>query len=134
MTRPLGALAGLALVGGGLNLPWPARADFLGRWLEPVVSFEREPLDAQFWLLLIASSAVALFGALVAFVLYDRDDVVGRARLLVNLRLQTLHAFLRNKWFIDDAYGFLFAGAGGAGAAWLAYVFDAQVIDGAVNG
>jgi NADH-quinone oxidoreductase subunit L len=133
MTLPLVALAGLALVGGGLNLPF-AKLDFLGRWLEPVLGGTREQIDGQFYLLLFASVAVAIAGIALAFLLYRAQDVEDRAHTLVGLRLQNIHAFLRNKWFIDDAYGFLFAGAGGAGAAFLAYVVDAKVVDGAVNG
>ena len=77
---------------------------------------------------------MALVGILVALLLYRLQDVVSRARVLVAARLQGVHAFLRNKWFLDDIYGFLFTGVGGAGAAFTAYVFDARVVDGAVNG
>jgi NADH-quinone oxidoreductase subunit L len=133
MLLPLVALAGLSLVGGGLNLPI-GHLDYLGRWLEPVVPFELEVKDAQFYALLFAGVGASLLGFLLAFVLYFREEVVARGRVLVTLPLQTLHAFLRNKWLIDDAYGFVFAGAGGAGAAFLAYVVDARIVDGAVNG
>jgi NADH-quinone oxidoreductase subunit L len=133
MTLPLLVLAVLSLIGGGINLPFH-RLDYLGRWLEPAVGTSNEVVDAQFWALLVAAGAAAVIGIAVAVILYRVDDAVGRARILVSLRLQALHSFLRNKWFIDDAYGFLFAGAGGAGAAWLSYVFDARVVDGGVDG
>src|SRR3546814_2645474 len=45
MTVPLVVLAGLAIVGGGLNLPFTGDLHFLGRWLEPVLMGNEAHID-----------------------------------------------------------------------------------------
>jgi NADH-quinone oxidoreductase subunit L len=50
------------------------------------------------------------------------------------VRLALVHTTLAKGFFIDDAYGALLVLPGKAASAFLAYVFDQRVIDGAVNG
>ncbi len=45
MTLPLMVLAGLSLVGGGLNLVFSERTKFLEKWLEPVVEVGEAKID-----------------------------------------------------------------------------------------
>ncbi len=45
MTLPLVVLAGLAIVGGGLNLPFTSDLHFLGHWLEPVLEGNERVID-----------------------------------------------------------------------------------------
>ena len=52
----------------------------------------------------------------------------------LRVRLRLLHVTLAKGFFVDDAYGALLVLPGKAASAFLAYVFDLRVIDGAVNG
>ena len=45
MTLPLVVLAGLAIVGGGLNLPFTDDLNFLEHWLEPVLERNERVID-----------------------------------------------------------------------------------------
>jgi NADH-quinone oxidoreductase subunit L len=84
------------------------------------------------WWILLGSSALALGGIGTAWLFYG-------ARVLsaedVRLAVRPLHRLLERKYYLDDLYeGFLlekvFYGKICAGAAW----FDANVVDGVVNG
>ena len=58
-------LAGLALIGGLLNLPFSHRLHFLKEWIHPVIVGEHElPEAAVLWVLAI----VAITGAVVGIV------------------------------------------------------------------
>ncbi|MCB9139410.1 MAG: hypothetical protein H6642_13800 [Caldilineaceae bacterium] len=59
MTIPLWILAGFALVGGIINLPFVLTLD---RWLEPVVGLHEEPLLTLELFAIIASVVISLFG------------------------------------------------------------------------
>ena len=54
--------------------------------------------------------------------------------LALRVRLQPAQRVLEHGWYVDDYYSALLVTPGKAVAAWLAYVFDARVIDGIVNG
>jgi NADH-quinone oxidoreductase subunit L len=128
MTFPLVALAALSLIGGGLNLPFKsAKIDFLERWLGPVFGERLHEVAAGAglkWTLLLSAVAAGVIGILLA----------ARAWLprAENPRLEPAGA--RNAWYVDRSYAGFFGGPGRWAATWLAYVMDARIIDGAVNG
>jgi NADH-quinone oxidoreductase subunit L len=54
--------------------------------------------------------------------------------LALRVRLAPLQRLFANGWYVDDYYSAILVTPGKAAAAFSAYVFDARVIDGAVNG
>jgi NADH-quinone oxidoreductase subunit L len=127
MAFPLVALGVLALVGGALNLPW-GKADFLARWLEPLVGdFERHVTAP-------GTTKVALAVAVVALALL----AIGAARaVFVAHRVDAAKLepeLLRRAWFVDAGVSALVGGPGRWLAEQAATVVDAGVVDGAVNG
>ncbi len=133
MTVPLWILAVLAAGAGVWGLPLP-EGTLIGRFLDPVLS----PGPAQeavhhgpAWGLMAVSVAAALAGAAVAWRMYLGGGVdparVGVART-------GLHRLLLHKYYVDELYDLLFVRSTVAMARWCAGVFDAGVIDGAVNG
>ena len=54
--------------------------------------------------------------------------------LALRVRMQPAQRVLEHGWYVDNYYSALLVTPGKAVAAWLAYVFDARIIDGIVNG
>jgi NADH-quinone oxidoreductase subunit L len=126
MLAPLVVLAGLSTVGGALNLPFSKDLHFLESWLEPVIEVGERQLssDTKDLKLVIAlvSIAVALIGLAVAYLTYSRK------------RLKAVEPeILENAWYYDRGVSWFMGHPGRRffdGVTW----FDANVVDGAVNG
>jgi NADH-quinone oxidoreductase subunit L len=125
MTAPLVVLAGLALIGGILNLPFGDRFHVLETWLEPTLAHGHEALPA--WglaVLALLAIAAAVAGILVAYRLYQQH----RGDPTKVEQPAFAHAL-----YIDETYAKVVAGPGEAAFQGVAD-FDAQVVDGAVDG
>ncbi|MET0578764.1 MAG: NADH-quinone oxidoreductase subunit L, partial [Ilumatobacteraceae bacterium] len=132
MLTPLVVLAGLAAVGGIIQLPdvsWLPESitQKLEHWLEPVIEFGEADVGGTWWsqnktILMLLASAAAVGGIIVAWLVYEKD------RIKINEP-----TILANAWYYDKAVSDFMGGPGREsfdGAAW----FDAHVVDGAVNG
>jgi NADH-quinone oxidoreductase subunit L len=125
MLTPLVVLAGLALVGGAINLPFDSWKR-LEHWLEPVVEVgERhitESTDDIKWVLAAVATVAALVG------------IVGGVLVYLKKRVRAIEpAILAHGWYYDEAVSGFVGGPGRAafeGTAWV----DRNVVDGAVNG
>jgi NADH-quinone oxidoreductase subunit L len=128
MTLPLVLLAGLAVVGGGLNIPiWDA-TKYLEHWLYPVITYgEAHPHVATGTKvgLAVVATAAAVAGVLGAAAVYLK----GRRDLARKIE----HPLLARAWGYDDAIASFMDGPGRAGFDAVA-TFDKTVVDGAVNG
>jgi NADH-quinone oxidoreductase subunit L len=120
MAYPLIVLAALAAVGGILKSP-------LEHWLEPVVGEQLRHVTAgtgtKLGLAAVATAA-ALTGLAIGYLIFLRQRRESAFEPTV----------LRRAWYVDDFFREAVAAPGRALATWSAYVFDAKVIDGAVNG
>jgi NADH-quinone oxidoreductase subunit L len=125
MLLPLVVLAGLAIVGGGLNLPFTGDLHLLEHWLEPVLFGNERHLDVatgtKVGLAAIATAAALLGIALGAAVYLKRRIKPVEPQLLAD------------GWKYDDAISAFVGGPGRAGFEGAA-TFDRTVVDGAVNG
>jgi NADH-quinone oxidoreductase subunit L len=131
MTAPLVVLATLAVVGGLINLPFSKELHFLDDWLVGSSGWQSVPFQEELTvggttkvLVALVSAAVAVLGAVAAWVLFQR-----RRTSADDLQPEVL----REAWFIDWSYARFTDGPGRwlfDAAAW----FDRTVIDGAVNG
>ena len=126
MFVPLVALAGLAVVGGAVNLPFEG-THFLADWLHPVVEATEAEIDVsdatKVGLAAIAVVA-AVAGIALAALVYLKHRVDAR-RLEPDVLLQA--------WHYDRGISALVGGPGRAGAEAAASA-DRVGIDGAVNG
>ena len=125
MTVPLVALAGLALVGGGLNLPFTKNLHLLEHWLEPVLEGNERVIDVA-TATKLGLAAIAILAALAGIALAARVYLQHRAKAVEP-------EVLANGWYYDRAISAFVAGPGRAGFDGLAD-FDSGVVDGAVNG
>ncbi len=132
MTVPLAALAVGAAGGGVLGLS--AVSGVLPRFLAPALGEVAEVADPTAGLsegaLSAISVVVALAGIASAWLVYGSGRIDWVA---LRARLSGLQRFLARGWYFDDAYAATLVTPGKAGSAFLAYVFDERVIDGAVN-
>ena len=125
MTLPLVLLAGLAAVGGVLNLPFASSTKFLEEWLEPVVGpHELGVAGGSLVALAVVATLSGLIGIGIAVAVYLKRKV--------DPEKIELDIFAKG-WFIDSTYAAFMGGPGRKffdAVAW----FDRTVIDGAVNG
>jgi NADH-quinone oxidoreductase subunit L len=125
MLTPLVVLAGLALVGGGLNLPFTHKLKFLERWLDPVVG-EAEVAWSSKPYFKVALAAIAVVGAVAG--------IIGAYFVYQKKKAPAIEpALFANAWYVDRAYSDFMGGPGREGFDALAWA-DQHVIDGAVNG
>ena len=127
MLLPLVVLAGLSLVGGALQLPFSHNTKFLEKWLAPVVEVGEKNLTGTWaednkYLMLLIAVVVAVAGIVGAVMVYGKK------------RAQAIEPqILADGWYYDKGITLFMGGPGRKafdGVAW----FDAQVVDGAVNG
>src|ERR1700722_9875354 len=127
MRLPLVVLAVAAFFGGVLDLPWVHHDSFEG-WLAPVFtgSLFNDHLHAGGeWVLAITDFVAALIGLIVAYGLW-RGTQVDKPQLEPQ--------FLQRVWYWDDFYDAVIGRPSQRLATFFAWVVDARIIDGAVNG
>jgi len=130
MAAALVPLGLLSLVGGVINLPG---ALTLEHWLEPVVGESHVPHGLTPWVLAGIALVVAAGGILFARSLYmTRAGSLRRRRLLA--KAPWLVTAARNKFYVDEIYGYGVVLPLKATATWAADVFDRKVIDGVITG
>jgi NADH-quinone oxidoreductase subunit L len=120
MTFPLIVLAALAALAGILKTP-------LEHWLEPVLAHPHTFASSNSTKLgLIAVTTIAaLAGVGIAFAIWLRGRVKESA---------VEPEVLRHAWYVDELYRKVIETPGRAVANFSAFVVDAKVIDGTVNG
>jgi NADH-quinone oxidoreductase subunit L len=125
MTVPLVVLAGLAIVGGGLNLPFTKGLHFLDHWLEPVVGEHARHIDVATG----TKVGLAVVAVLVAFA-----GIAAAVAVYLQRRVEPVEPeVLANAYYYDSALASFVGGPGRAGFEATA-AFDRNVVDGAVNG
>jgi NADH-quinone oxidoreductase subunit L len=132
MTVPMVLLA-VGAVGGGL-LGLSATTGLLQGFLGPVVGeAPHGPVATGLpeIALVLMATAVALAGVALGWLVYGSGMIDWAA---VRVRLGVVQRALSRGWYVDDLYGSVVVLPGKVTSAFLAYVFDQRVIDGAVNG
>ena len=132
MTGPLWILAGLAVVGGLLNLPAVLS---LEHWLEPVfadvtVAETAANLPLELGLLVVG----ALVAGLGIWLAYQAYVVQPQLPEQTAKRYDLAYRFLQAKWYVDELYMQMIVVPLRDLAGWLDATFDQRGIDGAVNG
>jgi NADH-quinone oxidoreductase subunit L len=132
MTIPLVILGVLAAGAGVWGLPGE-HGTAIGRFLTPVLTGPggAEAHHGPAWALMLVSVVASLAGLTVAWQLYVR----GRADLAqIGVPQNAIHRLLLHKYYVDELYDRAIVRPILALSRWCADVFDARVIDGAVNG
>ena len=125
MTLPLVALAGLAIVGGALNLPFAHSTKLLEQWLEPVIGTHELGVEGPGLVVLaIVATLSGLIGIGLAVAVYLQRKV-DPAKIELDV--------LAKGWFIDSTYA-KFVGGPGRKLFDVMTWFDKNIVDGAVNG
>jgi len=138
MTLPLVVLAVLSVLGGLLNLPGHGGiSQQLSHFLHPVLAsagqlMEEHHIEFSTELTgMVISSVVALVGIFLAWLMYQQKpgSMAGLAQ-----KVPAAYRALVNLYWLDDLYFAVIVKPGNQAAAWLARVFDQEVLDGYVNG
>ena len=125
MTFPLVVLAGLAIVGGLINLSLTSHTQILEHWLEPVLEGNERVLDVATGGK-VAMAVVAILASLVGIAL--------AVRVYLQKRMKPVEPeILAEAWRYDSTIS-AFVGGPGEQAFEAVATFDGSVIDGAVNG
>jgi NADH-quinone oxidoreductase subunit L len=134
MKMPLVVLAGLAVLGGALNLPHlMVHHPFLDGWLEPVVKAKTLHLTAANELALMGGSVLLALGGLgLAFVLYRRGPN-DKLDALAEGGARPLHLALMNKWWIDELYVLVIVRPARVVGRVAAAIVDPWIIDGVLT-
>ena len=90
------------------------------------------PSGATPWILAIVSVSAAVLGAYYARARYRGAHTWDRS--LIADRFTGLWRWVREGYYVDDIIGNLIVLPSKLGAAWMAFVFDTDVIDGSVRG
>jgi NADH-quinone oxidoreductase subunit L len=132
MWIPLVVLAGLAAVGGLLNLPKlfgiPSGVSYqLEHWLEPVIEFGEADISGTWaydnkYVLVVVAVAAALSGIALAWLVYQKKRIKPWEPSL-----------FANGWYYDAAVSW-FMGKPGRRGFEAVTDFDAKIVDGAVDG
>jgi NADH-quinone oxidoreductase subunit L len=127
MLGPLVVLAVLSIVGGALNLPFDEDFKLLEHWLAPVVEeTEAVVTETSTWKVFLALDAIAaaLIGIFLAALVYLRRRVPAE---------RVERPALVHGWYYDETVTAFMGGPGREGFEAVS-AFDANVVDGAVNG
>jgi NADH-quinone oxidoreductase subunit L len=133
MKAAMGVLSVLALIGGLIQVP--GLDDVLDKWLDPV--FEASPLAhihptlAADWIGLGIGGAISVFGIFIAYFFYVAQP--GAPAILIR-RLRPLYTLFANKWYFDEAIGFLVVRPALAIGRFADRIFERFVVDGLVSG
>jgi NADH-quinone oxidoreductase subunit L len=131
MTLPLVVLAALTAVAGVVGMPSAGGTAF-ARFLAPVLPLpEGEHSSSVAFALLVVSAVVAVGGVVAAWAAYGRRPVRPER---IGAPTNPVHVLVFNKYYVDELYDALFVRPILGLSGWCARVFDARVIDGAVNG
>ncbi|HUS42056.1 MAG TPA: NADH-quinone oxidoreductase subunit L [Ilumatobacteraceae bacterium] len=132
MWIPLVALAGVAALGGLINVPKlfgiPSGAAYkLEEWLHPVIEFGEADISGTWaydnkYVLVAIAVAAALIGVALAWLVYERKRIKPWEPSL-----------FANAWYYDAAVSW-FMGKPGREGFQAVTDFDAKIVDGAVNG
>ena len=149
MTIPLMILAAGSAIGGWIAVPhaWsslPRAFHTFENWLRPVWVSVHEAGGhghgaaraghgdvAMEWLLMGLSVALAITGILVARHMYVTKPEAAE-RFWASAA--GLHRTLANKWYVDEAYNYLFVNGMVKGGGKALGAFDSRIVDGGVNG
>ncbi len=129
MTVPLVVLAIGAATAGVLNSSPEGR---VATFLEPVVGHLSEGTAGLAKTVLTGIAvAIAALGLLLAWFVYASGRIDWMA---LRVRLAPMQRLFANGWYLDTYYSAILVTPGRAVAAFSAYVVDARLIDGIVNG
>jgi len=144
ITLPLVVLAFLATVGGLVGIPH-VLGNVLGHipnklehFLAPVFEHAQHAYEIEAHgtagtevSLMVLSVVIALIGIAVATVMYLKDpQLPGK----FTRKFATLHRWVFNKWYVDEAYDALFVNTTKKLGTFCWKGFDVHVVDGVVNG
>ena len=131
MTVPMMILAGLAVVGGWVNIPglYTGFTEWVGTRAHPIAEHHAESFD---WPVLAIGLTAALLGIVAGYLLYFKDKQTQLER--DTFRIPLLWPLLEHKYYLDDLYlGGIVNPIKGPIARFVNWT-NSYIFDGIVNG
>ncbi|MFM2226231.1 MAG: hypothetical protein RJA07_2433 [Bacteroidota bacterium] len=126
MTLPLIILAVLSLLGGAFQLPEMVHGHpYLNNFLSTIVATKAEHEEGMFGIIMLAATIIGL--AIIYFITKKKFAVS-----VYNAEYTGIGKVLENKYYVDEAYDFLFVKPTMAASKLWQQYFDNKVVDGLV--
>jgi NADH-quinone oxidoreductase subunit L len=133
MKAPMGVLAGLAVIGGVLQIPGIDAG--INRFLAPTFATSRlahlDPSTGTAWIGLIIGALIALGGITVAYRIWIVNPAIA---VRLRERLPALHTFLYRKWYFDELIDFTIVRPAQWAGRFTESVLERAVVDGVITG
>jgi NADH-quinone oxidoreductase subunit L len=104
---------------------------FIEGTVAPVMELEKLPFDP---VPLIVGSAAGLLGLFLGWWIYGRKPLAAGQPDPLEVKMGSLYTVLKNKYYIDEIYNYVFVQPAGRFAVWMGDVFDRKGIDGVLHG
>jgi NADH-quinone oxidoreductase subunit L len=104
---------------------------FVEGTVAPVMELERLPFDPA---PMILGSAAGLLGLFLGWWVYGRRPLAAGQPDPLEVKMGGLYVVLKNKYYIDEFYNYVFVQPARRFAAWMGDVFDRKGIDGVLHG
>jgi NADH-quinone oxidoreductase subunit L len=119
-----GAVNGAFQTGSGLER-------FIEPTVLPVMELEKLPSDLM---PMIIGSAAGLLGLFLGWWIYGRKPLAAGQPDPLEVKMGALYVVLKNKYYIDEVYNYVFVQPTKRFSAWMGDVFDRKGIDGVLHG
>jgi NADH-quinone oxidoreductase subunit L len=147
MLTPLVILAAFAIFAGlvGIKADMPGLGLINGPFAKPGTPFEHfvEPVVATTvelkvlpfaWLPLLIASTAGVLGLILGWWVYGRKPLAAGQPDPLEVRMGGLYVVLKNKYYIDEIYDYVFVKPSKRFAVWMGETFDRKGIDGVLHG
>jgi NADH-quinone oxidoreductase subunit L len=124
-------MPGLGLINGPFAQPGTPFEHFVEPTIASVVELEKLPFVPAPMLIAITGSLLGLF---LGWWVYGRHPLTAGQPDPLEVKMGGLYVVLKNKYYIDEIYNYVFVQPAKRFAAWMGDVFDRKGIDGVLHG
>jgi NADH-quinone oxidoreductase subunit L len=130
-----GVKADMPGLGFIVNGPFAKPGTPFEHFVEPVLATTVEMKALPFeWLPLLIASTAGIVGLVLGWWVYGRKPLAAGQPDPLEARMGGLYVVLKNKYYIDEIYNFVFVQPAKRFAVWMGDVFDRKGIDGVLHG
>jgi NADH-quinone oxidoreductase subunit L len=124
-------MPGLGLINGPFAKPGTPFEHFVEPVLATTIEIEVLSFD---WMPLLIASTAGIVGLALGWWVYGRKPLTAGQPDPLEAKMGGLYVVLKNKYYIDEIYNFVFVQPARRFAVWMGEVFDRKGIDGVLHG
>ena len=131
----MGVKADMPGLGFIINGPFATPGTPFEHFVEPVLATTIEMKALPFeWLPLLIASTAGVLGLILGWWVYGRKPLAAGQPDPLEAKMGGLYVVLKNKYYIDEIYNYVFVQPAKRFAAWMGDIFDRKGIDGVLHG